>query len=92
MTFEQKRHRHLTLAMNVLKTSLRTLVAVVALLSCLVGNQGFAEKSAADIAAIGKAAVQGDAKAQYNLGVRYANGTGVPPRLWRSCEVVSLGG
>jgi TPR repeat protein len=78
--------------MNVLKTSLRTLVAVVALLSCLVGNQGFAEKSAADIAAIGKAAVQGDAKAQYNLGVRYANGTGVPPRLWRSCEVVSLGG
>ena len=64
--------------MNVLKNSLRTLVALITVVVCLSGIQGFAEKSAADIAAIGKAVARGDAKAQYNLGVRYANGEGVP--------------
>ena len=37
-----------------------------------------ADPSPSEIAAIRKAAEQGDDRAQYNLGVMYANGNGVP--------------
>ena len=64
--------------MNALKAALRTLVALTTLLVCLNSIQGFAENSAADISAISKAAVQGDAEAQNILALRYYYGDGVP--------------
>jgi len=40
---EQNRYRHLTQAMNALKNSRRTLVALIALLVCLSGSWGLAD-------------------------------------------------
>ena len=63
--------------MNALKLYPKSIVALIILLSCLVGEQLFAEKSAEDIAAIGKAAVEGDPEAQSSLGTLYYSGEGI---------------
>ena len=72
-----------------MKTLIKTGLAVVALSLCLGGNalagkfeEGVAAFDVADYATAVRIwfplAKQGDAKAQYNLGVMYNNGQGVP--------------
>ena len=64
--------------MNALKNSLRTFVALVTLLVCLSSIQGSAQVSEEKVMQLRKAAEQGDAGAQTNLGACYGNGWGVP--------------
>ena len=64
--------------MNGLKTSLRTLVVLIIVLVCLSSIQGSAQVSDQEVMQFRKAAEQGEADAQYNLGVCYYNGDGVP--------------
>ena len=71
--------------MNALKSSLRTLVALITLLVCLSSSWGFStaeekedELSAIQLSAILKLAEQGDLLAQQLLGDCYTKGEGVP--------------
>jgi len=64
--------------MNALKNSLRTLVALTTLLICFSSSWGFAQVSERDVPRIRKAAEQGNAASQFDLGVRYHLGHGVP--------------
>ena len=54
--------------MNALKTSLGTLVALITVVVCLSGIQGFAQVSEEDVMQFRKAAEQGEALAQHKLG------------------------
>jgi TPR repeat protein len=64
--------------MNALKNSLRTFVALITVLGCLSCIQGSAQVSDQEVMQFRKAAEQGYARSQNNLGVMYGNGTGVP--------------
>ena len=66
--------------MNALKTSLRTLVALITLLVCLSSSWGLstAEEGGGELSEYLKVAEKGDVDAQSNLGLLYYNGLGVP--------------
>jgi len=64
--------------MNALKTSLRTLVALITVLVCLGDLQGFAQVSEELLIRFRKLAEQGNAGAQSILGRGYFTSEGVP--------------
>lgn len=74
INFERNIHRHLTLAMNALKKSLGTLVALITVVVCLSGIQGFAVDFSGVMKSARKDAEQGDAEAQYFLRRCHADG------------------
>jgi TPR repeat protein len=67
-----------------IKNCIRALAVAVFLSAS--GPVGVAAESAANIAKWRKAAEQGDAKAQFNLGILYAKGQGVPQDYKRAAQ------
>lgn len=54
------------------------LVVLLLLLLVAVGQKAVLGEEPSSVKALTKRAAQGDAKAQYNLGLMYAQGQGVP--------------